>query len=77
MLIAAKQCLAFCAAFVSLVRPGPSACSLFGLILGIFKPEFHVSAHIPLAELGWFFFAPFVISLLIRIHPDMHQPELG
>ena len=64
MLIAAKQCLAFFVAFVSLVSLVVSLL-LFGLILSIFKPEFQVSASIPLAELGLFFFAPFVISLLI------------
>jgi hypothetical protein len=63
-LIAAKQCLAFCIAFISLISLVASLL-LFGLILSVLKPEFQVNADIPLMDLGWFFFAPFVISLLI------------
>ncbi len=55
-LIAAKQCLAFSIAFISLVSLVASL-FLFGMILSILKPEFQVNAYIPLVDLGWFFFA--------------------
>lgn len=64
MVVAAKQCLAVLAAFISLICL-LLCLLLFGFSLGILKPEFQVNAYIPLAELGWFFFAPFVISLLV------------
>ncbi len=64
IVIAAKQSLAAIVAFISL------ACLLvclllFGFCLSILKPEFQVNAYIPLADLGWFFLAPFLISLLL------------
>jgi len=64
MAVAAKQCLAVLAAFISLICL-LLCLLLFGFSLSILKPEFQVSAYIPLAELGWFFLAPFVISILI------------
>jgi hypothetical protein len=64
MVIAAKQCLAFSVAFISLVCL--FACLFpFGFTLRFLKPEFHVNTYIPMAELGWFFLAPFIISLSI------------
>jgi Uncharacterized protein conserved in bacteria len=76
MAVAAKQCLAVLAAFISLICL-LLCLLLFGFSLSILKPEFQVSAYIPLAELGWFFLAPFVISISNYFFPDLGQPELG
>jgi hypothetical protein len=62
--VARKQALAFLVAFIALVCL--FACTLlFGLSLRYLKPEFHVDAFIPVAELAWFYLAPFIISLFI------------
>ena len=64
LVLAAKQCIAWIMAFISLASLFVGML-LFGGLLSVLKPAIHVDAYIPFAEIAWFYLAPFLISFFI------------